>query len=277
MRTRSAPVHRWLCPLALWLVLLGRAGAAPAKRAIVISWDGAANWVVDRLLAEGRLPNVARLARMGVRMDYSTPAYPSKTFPGHAALWTGANGDVNGISDNDSPLFPRAEHTLREAQFAGKLQAEALWLTAARAGKKVATLSMPFAGPPDQRLTPLQGAGIPADRFVSAGSFGTAIAPDMIHDGKDLLPATGWTGLPPHRGPLKEQEFTVGDTRFYALVYDDPASPATGANTVLIRQESKEADRATATATLKPVEAEANIRHFSPRFRVTKGDVFGYT
>src|SRR5438128_7751203 len=143
MRPTATLLHRWTCLIALGLALLGRADAAPAKRAIVISWDGAASWVVDRLLAEGRLPNVARLARMGVRVDCMTPAYPSKTFPGHAALWTGAYGDVNGITDNSTPLLPRAEHTLLEGQFAGELQAEPLWLSAARAGKKIGTLSMP--------------------------------------------------------------------------------------------------------------------------------------
>jgi predicted AlkP superfamily phosphohydrolase/phosphomutase len=46
---------------------------------------------------------------------------------------------------------------------------------------------------------------------------------------------------------------------------------------VLIRQGSKEAARAVASATLKPVEAAETTRHFSPRFRVAKGNVFGYT
>src|SRR5437870_3531990 len=104
MRPLTTVLCRWLGLAALVFGLAGTAQTAPARRAIIVSWDGAANWVVDRLLAEGRLPNVARLAKMGVRAEYCTPAYPSKTFPGHAALWTGAYGDVNGITNNDTPL-----------------------------------------------------------------------------------------------------------------------------------------------------------------------------
>ncbi|MES2459149.1 MAG: alkaline phosphatase family protein, partial [Armatimonadota bacterium] len=105
-----------------------------AKRVVIVSWDGAANWIVSRLVAEGKLPNVARLAKQGVQAAYSTPAFPSKTACGHAALWTGAYGDVNGITGNSVPVLPRGEHTLLESRSAflsSSLLAEPLYVTAA--------------------------------------------------------------------------------------------------------------------------------------------------
>ncbi len=42
-----------------------QAARPAAPRLVVVSWDGAADAVVDRLLAEGRLPNVARLRSEG--------------------------------------------------------------------------------------------------------------------------------------------------------------------------------------------------------------------
>ena len=72
------------------------AAPGPAKRVIIISWDGAPDWVIDKLLQEGKLPNLARMVRTGVHAESVTPAFPSKTAPGHAAIWTGAYSDVNG-------------------------------------------------------------------------------------------------------------------------------------------------------------------------------------
>lgn len=62
------------------------AGAESPRRLVVISWDGAADWVVDRLLAEGRLPHLAALAARGVAAEYSVTTFPSKTAAGHDRL-----------------------------------------------------------------------------------------------------------------------------------------------------------------------------------------------
>ncbi|MBK6424702.1 MAG: alkaline phosphatase family protein [Blastocatellia bacterium] len=124
----------------------GDAPTAPGrpKRVIVVSWDGAPDWVIDKMLAEGKLPNVARLVASGVRAEASRPAWPSKTACGHAAIWTGAYSDVNGISGNWVPQLPKAQHTLledRSGYHSTGLTAEPLWISAARAGKKVVVLS----------------------------------------------------------------------------------------------------------------------------------------
>ena len=56
--------------LCLGVGMAVTAQAQKAKRAVIISWDGAADWVVDRLLAEGKLPNVARLLDHGSIIRY---------------------------------------------------------------------------------------------------------------------------------------------------------------------------------------------------------------
>jgi len=279
MTIRTSFVRR-LAIVAFLSVLSAAAGAAPAKKAIIISWDGAADWVMDRLLTEGRLPNVARVAKAGARADYCVPAFPSKTACGHAALWTGAYADVNGITGNAVPLFPRGEHTLLEQRSgfdSASLRAEPLFLTAAKAGKKVVILSATQAFPPDRWVAELRVRGVPEDRFLSFSGFESSIAGDAIHDGKSLRPAEGWTPLPPHNGSPREFSAVVGEQTFYFLVYDDPADPVVGADTLLIRQESRDAAKSSASATLKPAEATGNVQQWSPRFRVTKGDLFGYT
>jgi hypothetical protein len=179
MRPRDLRLIQWLWFLALAGGLAETAAAAPAKRAVIVAWDGAADWVVERLLAEGRLPNVARLARMGARAEYVIPAWPSKIAAGFAALWTGAYGDVNRITGNGVPLLPRAEHTLLEDGWGldGELQgAETLGDAAVQAGKRIVRLSMPCAGPTPRWLRTEAGSRVPKDRYVVLGSFGQRMA-----------------------------------------------------------------------------------------------------
>jgi len=257
----------------------GATSAAPPQRVIIISWDGAADWVVDRLLLEGRLPNVARLAKEGVRAEYCQPAFPSKTAPGHAALWTGVYSDVNGVSGNLVPLLPRAEHTLLEQRSgfdAVSLRAEPLYVTAARAGKNVAALSATHSSPATRWFQDLPG-GVPPGRYRSFSGFDSSIADDRVWDGGNLQPAQGWPVLPDHRGEAREMVLRVADATFYGLAYDDPADPKEGFDTLLLRQGSKDGARARAECTLKPAEAEESVRRFSPRFRISRGAVVGYT
>src|SRR5688500_16421766 len=134
-------VRKTLC-LALAVLAVG--SHAQSQKAIIVSWDGAADWVVDRLLSENKLPNLAKMAAQGARAEYMVPGNPSKTAVGHAAIWTGNWGDINGVTGNSVPILPKSAHTFMETQsgFGSKaLLVEPIYLTAAKQGKKVAVLS----------------------------------------------------------------------------------------------------------------------------------------
>src|SRR5690606_7220891 len=65
------------------------------------------------------------------------PAFPSVTAPGHASIWTGAYGNVNGVAANSQPILPRPEHTLLELESgysSQTLRAEPIWLAARSEG-----------------------------------------------------------------------------------------------------------------------------------------------
>ena len=81
-----------------------------------MSWDGAADWVVDRLLAEGKLPNLAKLSETGAAADYMLASYPSKTAVGHASIFTGVWPATHGVTGNSVPILPRSEHTFLESR-----------------------------------------------------------------------------------------------------------------------------------------------------------------
>jgi predicted AlkP superfamily phosphohydrolase/phosphomutase len=256
------------------------AGPASSRRLVVISWDGAPDWIVDRLLAEGKLPNVARLARSGARFEFSVPGNPSKTAVSHAALWTGAGGDVNGVAGNDVPASPRAEHTALEKRrgFDGDvLTAEPLYVTAAKAGRKVVVLSATHVLPTKNHVAALEAANVPLDRYITYSGFESPIEPARMLGAVDLKPAAGWEGAPAHQGESREVSMRVGESTFWAFVYDDPGDPTTGFDTVYVRQGEKGLAGSAPSAVLKPAEARDDASLLSTPFRVTKGDLFGYT
>lgn len=109
-------------------------------RIVLVSVDGAADWVVDEFLARGVLPAdgaFARMARRGVRAASVKTINVASTAPSHAALFTGAYPERTGIVTTsflqrgeglDVPFGPG---------FNAPLKAETLWTAAMRQGKRV--------------------------------------------------------------------------------------------------------------------------------------------
>lgn len=275
-------VLSFLVPSAGGYASTGAAPSGPPKRVILVSWDGAPDWVIDKLLAERKLPNVARLAATGVRAEASRPAWPSKTACGHAAMWTGAYGDVSGISGNWVPRMPKSEHSLLEDRsgfHSTSLQAEPLWISAARGGKKVVVLSATHTFPADRDRKALADAGVPEDRLRTFSGFESKIAPARVLTSKDLRPAAVAEWKLPAASAIGSREVVldVAESRFFALIFDDPSDPASGLDTVLVRQGSRDGGVAIAESTIKPREASDGVDGYSDRFRVSKGSLFGFT
>ena len=251
-------------------------GDARPPRLVLVSWDGAADWVVDRLLAAGSLPNLARLAARGVAADYSVSTFPTKTAAAHAALWTGCWGTCNGVTSNEIPVLPAAEHTLleqRSGYSSRALTAEPIFVAAARAGRSVVVLSATQSYPPEPIVDALRrglppGGDDPAARYRSFSGFELTVAPGRVLGAGDWSAAESlrrvrrrWRRIPGgfgRRGRVaapREVAFQVGDSAFYALAFDDPADPVRGLDTVLVREGGRDPRQAIAEAVLKPREA----------------------
>lgn len=261
--------------------------ASRPARLVVLSWDGAADAVVDRLLAEGRLPNVARLRSEGASAEYSVTSFPSKTAAGHAALWTGCWSSCNGVTDN-SVLYGDLGHSLLEHRrgFSSEaLLAEPLFVTAAKAGRKVVVLSATQADPETPHVEALRRAGADLERYVSFNCFDSPIAAGRTWTADDLQKVTEGWGEELGRA-AREATIPVGEETFYVLLFDDPADPRSGLDTVLIRQGSRRPGEAVAEARLKPhapwvgettLGSGDVLAAWSPPFRVERGELFGYT
>ena len=207
------------------------------SRAILISLDGSAADVLDDAVRRGIMPSVARLRERGAAATGVLSTLPAKTAPGHAALFTGAWSDRNGIGGNDVAVTLGSVLDAEDGYTSTHLLAEPIWVTAARQGLDAsvvsATQSFPFAPFLEER------------RF--GGNYGHALtlvngyeglrAPGRVYTESDLplRPAGEWLGeLPAHDGEVRELGLDVGGTHIDGIVYDDPADPAHGFDTLYL-------------------------------------------
>ncbi len=99
--------------LSLLFVLLGASAFDPGTRprernAILISWDGALREHVHGDIARGKLPNLAKLARMGALVDMDVTGHQTDTKAGHAEMLTGYGPALTGVySDGKFDPIPR--------------------------------------------------------------------------------------------------------------------------------------------------------------------------
>ncbi len=174
----------------MWLTaayLLSTAQLAPV-RTVIVSWDGAANWVVKRMLAEGKLRNLQEMVRQGASADHMLPAFPSKTAVSHVSMFSGATSDITGVVGNSVPLLPKSEHTLLETRSgfdANSHLIDPFWVSAARAGWRVSALSAAGSYPPSADIARLKATNTPLDRFIEFSGFEGGMVPEQTFTASD--------------------------------------------------------------------------------------------
>lgn len=142
--------------------------SAAAPRAIVVSFDAFNETRVVETVDPARIPAIRALFAQGSCAATLQPAFPSVTAAGHAAIWTGAYGNDNGIAANTTLRLPSSRYTIMETTDgfrAPALRAEPIWITAALAGRTV------FA----HHVTQAPGApGYPIDDGEPSDTFAVA-------------------------------------------------------------------------------------------------------
>ncbi|NUO75794.1 MAG: alkaline phosphatase family protein [Lysobacter sp.] len=129
--------------------------AAPADPApvLLISIDGYRNDYFER----GTSPNLARIARDGVRAAWMNPSYPSLTFPNHYSIVTGLRPDHHGIVHNSMWEDGLGDFRVADRKAVGDMRwwgGEPIWVGAEKAGLRSATLFWPGSEAPVQGLRP---------------------------------------------------------------------------------------------------------------------------
>ena len=113
---------------------------------LIIGLDGATWDLLDPWIAEGRLPNLARLRAQGLWGGLAS-TMPPATFPSWATFMTGVNPGKHGIFD-----FTRREFGTYEVRFVNATfrKVPSIWKLLSDAGKRVCVLGLPGTYPPER-------------------------------------------------------------------------------------------------------------------------------
>lgn len=238
--TRNPGLARCVGIIATVLGSVARLPAQePANRAILISFDGFSEQRLRQFTDSTSAPAFWSLLRDGACAESTRPAFPSVTPTGHAAIWTGAYGNVNGITSQRTGKLPLGATTILETMDgfgAAALNAEPLWITAARQGRSVFAHSVTQAPQPPGYPDVAAPSPVSARRRSKAAQvldqanlrvvngYNRLIAPASVVTETTSVPraAVGWHGLDrvgAHGVPLREISWPFADDSLHALIY----------------------------------------------------------
>ncbi len=222
--------------------------APPKPRLLVLAVDGGGYELVQAFLRQGVLPNLARLRAEGAFSDGMVTAFPSKTAPSFAMIWTGLPGRETGITGNSVLALPADSHTLLETRdgfSAALLRADPLWTRVARAGRRAVALHTTHTWPLDAALGRL-GPERRGELHILTGYGDVRVPPATLDEVRNPLlaeppvPLAGERASPRVGGSPGFFRFDVGGTGFLGVFLDDPLNPEAGWDTFGVLEDPGE-------------------------------------
>ncbi len=215
---RAASRARWRLPVMAVLAILGAAGmaalscaggaasTAAGQRVIVLGFDGMDHEVVRRLMAEGRLPNMRKLAERGSFAPLET-SVPPQSPVAWSNFITGMDSGGHGIFDfvhrDPATMLPYLSTSRTEAPdrflelgrwqvplSAGKVEllrhGKPFWQALEEHGVETTIVRMPANFPPSGEATrELSGMGTP-DLLGTSGTFSFYTSELFAFQGQDV-------------------------------------------------------------------------------------------
>lgn len=207
--------------------------AAPSpERVAVLLLSGASEASFSRMLADGDMPNLARMRRDGAAVAYVDPGFAAQAAAAQATLWTGTFANGHGIEGDWTPAPGPANSLMATASGddPNACRAEPLYVSAARQGRRVLAYNLPQTAALDAYAPGGRfGAGV-GDRLAIVDARAGAIAPeDTWRLEAAPSPARQRRALPAHgrRAPLA-WHVNLGTDHFTLLLLDDPRDAAAG-------------------------------------------------
>lgn len=236
------------------------------KKILFLGLDAAMPDLIQKFVAEGAMPNTAKLMERGVFSRLET-VFPPLTAAAWTAIVSGAGAGTNGVP---SLMVKHAGEELNHWHTSfdrNEVLCETLWDVAKREGKKVALINwpvtFPLGGIEEKDGCQLAGSLNPPFRYffmplwdvASSACFSNQSLRCNQIPGRAVKlqtkPAEGWTNQPKSSRPYLEFEITVPPTyvkgyKMQVLIY---ASSEKGYDRMLI-SESKDASKAITDITM---------------------------
>ena len=210
------------------------------KRVAVLGLDCARPHLIEKHIAEGHLPTFKKLIDGGVMADNCLVPYPTVTPPNWASIATGAWPGTHGITDfhYHKPGTTPVNTNCIQSFDSGLCEAEYLWDTADKAGKKCIVLNYPGAWPSKMKngiMVGGRGLAIGEVRAGMTAMFSRAnLCSDMLITNGfyprgikgNFAEARGWKNLPKKENePLemevkmvfRDAEAALAETSWYVL------------------------------------------------------------
>jgi hypothetical protein len=278
-------IRGWRGGTALLLALGCAPGTAPApdaapeqRRAIFVSFDAMNETRARTTVDPAAIPNLLGVFDQASCADGARPMWPSVTAASHAALWTGVYGNVNGVVANSMAPLPWSEFSLLD-ELSGfeprQLNAEPIWIAAARARRSVVGNSVTHAGPPgrwkpeggrDTAMVRRDSAALADPRLLVITGYTSGPAPRLLTAERNPPgPAGTWQNLASLGAigvPLREIAWTMGRDSLFALFFG--ADRYTGVVVGQSRDVARAVRVTSAPVERAPVGSERELaRHFS--------------
>jgi predicted AlkP superfamily phosphohydrolase/phosphomutase len=109
----------------------------------MVGWDGATWTLLDRYMAEGRMPNLKRVIQNGVKGTLMS-TFPTVTLAAWTSIFTGVNPGKHGMIDFRVRMDGKFE--IIQSNFR---KVESLWKILTRNGKNVIVINDPVSYPPE--------------------------------------------------------------------------------------------------------------------------------
>ena len=206
---------------------------ARAKKAMVIGIDCMILPIVERLLKQGKLPNLKKLMKQGTTTS-AWGEYPTATQPNWNVIQTGAYPGTSGVYDMTIHLPGEPLDVVHSAFDAKFNHAETLWQVMDKVGKKTFLFKYPGTWPPKLKNGyQVDGHGAPSGLIQFYwGSSKVAVHPNRVYTTDEyraankinFQPAKEWVKAPESKSPLLESEIAVapgpGEVKYYLLLID---------------------------------------------------------
>ncbi len=184
-----------------------------------------------RTVDPAAIPNLLAFFDQASCADGARPMWPSLTAASHAALWTGTYGDANGVVANTMTPLPWEEFPLTETRSgfdARQLDAEPIWITAARQGRRVVDHHATQTGYPgrwrpdggrDTAAARRDSAAIASPLLFMVNGYTDDTDPRLLTPARNPAhPAPAWANLgEAGTTTLREVSWTIGRDSVFAL------------------------------------------------------------